>query len=246
MHTILRTGPVIASGLDDQRYALGDWRSGPPRRWSGHATLTTRNADQIICHGCRAALHIGFARRRRVQRSPQRGTTNGCARQADGPRHRPRRTLASRRCLVGELKAVTLRSGERLAISFLFVFLFLGALPCTDWLADVVARDRNGLILTVPTRAVSPARSQHSGRVRSRWRPLGSSKRCATAVGEGAMACSSSTLGWRWGLARNGLQPRDRRRTPYRHGSRRGGPRGARTRRRTYDPHDACLDRRAG
>jgi hypothetical protein len=24
MHTILRTGPVIASGLDDQRYALGD------------------------------------------------------------------------------------------------------------------------------------------------------------------------------------------------------------------------------
>ena len=139
MHTILRTGPVIASGPDDQRYALGDWRSGPPRRWSGHATLTTRNADQIICHGCRAALHIGFARRRRVQRSPQRGTTNGCARQADGPRHRPRRTLASRRCLVGELKAVTLRSGERLAISFLFVFLFLGALPCTDWLADVVA-----------------------------------------------------------------------------------------------------------
>src|SRR4051795_12182402 len=46
MHTILRTGPVIASGLDDQRYALGDWRSGPPRRWSRHATLTIRNADQ--------------------------------------------------------------------------------------------------------------------------------------------------------------------------------------------------------
>jgi thioredoxin reductase (NADPH) len=46
----------------------------------------------------------------------------------------------------GELEAVTLRSGERLAFSFLFVFL--GALPCTDWLADVVARDRNGFILT--------------------------------------------------------------------------------------------------
>src|SRR3954453_4666145 len=27
MHTILRTGPVIASGLDDQRCALGDWRN---------------------------------------------------------------------------------------------------------------------------------------------------------------------------------------------------------------------------
>jgi len=36
--------------------------------------------------------------------------------------------------------AVTLRSGERLAS---LLFLFLGALPCTDWLADVVARDRN-------------------------------------------------------------------------------------------------------
>jgi thioredoxin reductase (NADPH) len=48
----------------------------------------------------------------------------------------------------GELEAVTLRSGERLAFSFLFVFLFLGALPCTDWLAGVVARDSNGLILT--------------------------------------------------------------------------------------------------
>jgi thioredoxin reductase (NADPH) len=46
----------------------------------------------------------------------------------------------------GELEAVTLRSGERLSFSFLF--LFLGALPCTDWLADVVARDRNGFILT--------------------------------------------------------------------------------------------------
>ena len=43
MHTILRTGPVITSGLDDQPYALGDWRSGPPRRWSGHATLAVLN-----------------------------------------------------------------------------------------------------------------------------------------------------------------------------------------------------------
>jgi hypothetical protein len=57
MHTILRTGPVIASGLDDQRYALGDWRSGPPRRWSGHAALAMRNADQQSVHGCCAAPH---------------------------------------------------------------------------------------------------------------------------------------------------------------------------------------------
>ena len=30
IHTILRTGPVIASGLDDQRYALGDWCQQEP------------------------------------------------------------------------------------------------------------------------------------------------------------------------------------------------------------------------
>ena len=46
----------------------------------------------------------------------------------------------------GQLDAVTLKSGERLAFSFLFCFL--GALPCTDWLGDVVARDENGFILT--------------------------------------------------------------------------------------------------
>src|SRR5204863_3109578 len=39
----------------------------------------------------------------------------------------------------GELEAVTLRDGEHLPFSFLF--LFLGAAPCTDWLGDTVARD---------------------------------------------------------------------------------------------------------
>ena len=39
----------------------------------------------------------------------------------------------------GQLEGVTLKSGESLPFSFLF--LFLGALPCTEWLDDVVARD---------------------------------------------------------------------------------------------------------
>ncbi|HUJ92761.1 MAG TPA: FAD-dependent oxidoreductase, partial [Gaiellaceae bacterium] len=46
----------------------------------------------------------------------------------------------------GRLEAVTLKSGERLTFSFLF--LFLGALPCTEWLGDVVARDGDGFVLT--------------------------------------------------------------------------------------------------
>jgi thioredoxin reductase (NADPH) len=87
----------------------------------------------------------------------------------------------------GQLEAVTLTSGEQLPFSYLF--LFLGALPCTDWLAGAVARDAHGFILTGA--AVNADKLLETsvpgvfaaGDVRS-----GSTKRCATAVGEGAMA----------------------------------------------------------
>jgi len=49
-------------------------------------------------------------------------------------------------CSDGELEAVTLRSGERLQFSFLF--LFPGALPSADWLDCVITRDKNGFVLT--------------------------------------------------------------------------------------------------
>jgi thioredoxin reductase (NADPH) len=87
----------------------------------------------------------------------------------------------------GELEAVTLTTGERLPFSFLF--LFLGALPCTEWLDDVVARDDKGFILTGSAAdadyilETSVPGVFAAGDVRS-----GSTKRCATAVGEGAMA----------------------------------------------------------
>ncbi|HEY7629270.1 MAG TPA: FAD-dependent oxidoreductase [Thermoleophilaceae bacterium] len=87
----------------------------------------------------------------------------------------------------GELEAVTLRTGERLPFSFLF--LFLGASPCTEWLGDVVARDEKGFVLTGAAAdaehllATSVTGVFAAGDVRS-----GSTKRCATAVGEGAMA----------------------------------------------------------
>ena len=87
----------------------------------------------------------------------------------------------------GELEAVTLKSGERLPLSFLF--LFLGALPCTEWLDDVVARDEDGFVLTGAAAGADDLLETSvpgvfaAGDVRS-----GSTKRCATAVGEGAMA----------------------------------------------------------
>lgn len=86
----------------------------------------------------------------------------------------------------GQLEAVTLRDGDRMGVSFLF--LFLGAAPCTDWLGDVVARDEHGFVLTGPDAGADGLLETSvpgvfaAGDVRS-----GSIKRCATAVGEGAM-----------------------------------------------------------
>ena len=86
---------------------------------------------------------------------------------------------------------------EELAVDACFVFI--GASPHTDWLAGVVARDERGFILAGPE-------ARHAGWPRSRA-PLHqatrgpgecvggagrarSSKRVASAVGEGSMAVS--------------------------------------------------------
>ena len=86
----------------------------------------------------------------------------------------------------GELEAATLRNGERIPLSTLF--LFLGAAPNTAWLGGTIALDEDGFILT-GQRAGAEGMLETSvpgvfavGDVRS-----GSVKRCATAVGEGAM-----------------------------------------------------------
>lgn len=85
----------------------------------------------------------------------------------------------------GRLDAVSLADGTRLPLSYLF--LFLGATPCTDWLGDTVARDSNGFALTGPDAGAdglletSVSGVYAAGDVRA-----GSIKRCATAVGEGA------------------------------------------------------------
>jgi thioredoxin reductase (NADPH) len=87
----------------------------------------------------------------------------------------------------GQLEVVTLKDGEREPFSFLF--LFLGAQPCTDWLDAAVARAADGFILTGAAADAENLLETSvpgifaAGDVRS-----GSTKRCATAVGEGAMA----------------------------------------------------------
>jgi thioredoxin reductase (NADPH) len=87
----------------------------------------------------------------------------------------------------GRLEAVTLTDGTRLP--FGFVFLFLGAKPCTEWLGDAVARHADGFLLTGEAAGGSYLLETSvpgifaAGDVRS-----GSTKRCAAAVGEGSMA----------------------------------------------------------
>ncbi|MBS1880014.1 MAG: FAD-dependent oxidoreductase [Actinobacteria bacterium] len=85
----------------------------------------------------------------------------------------------------GQLQAVTLSDDEKLPLSFLF--LFLGAAPCTHWLGECIARDEKGFVLTGEEAGAdglletSVPGVYAAGDVRS-----GSIKRCATAIGEGA------------------------------------------------------------
>ena len=96
----------------------------------------------------------------------------------------------------GRLRALVVRdtrSGERREIATTVLFVFIGAEPCTAWLASAVALDDRGYVLTgadAATNGPQPSLLETSrpgvfavGDVRS-----GSVKRVASAVGEGAMA----------------------------------------------------------
>jgi thioredoxin reductase (NADPH) len=100
---------------------------------------------------------------------------------------RDRSEIAALHGTDGQLEAVTLKGGEQLPFSFLF--LFLGAQPCTEWLDDAVARAADGFVLTGDVAGADHLLETSvpgifaAGDVRS-----GSTKRCAAAVGEGSMA----------------------------------------------------------
>jgi thioredoxin reductase (NADPH) len=87
----------------------------------------------------------------------------------------------------GRLQAVTMKDGAKLPLNYLF--FFIGADPCTGWVGDSVARCPNGFILTGGEAGAeglletSVPGIYAAGDVRA-----GSTKRCATAVGEGAAA----------------------------------------------------------
>jgi thioredoxin reductase (NADPH) len=85
---------------------------------------------------------------------------------------RARSAIAELHGADGELEAVRLRSGERLPLSFLF--LFLGARPCTEWLARRRRHARRGRLHPHRWRRGrgGPPRVDDPGRLCSRWRAL--------------------------------------------------------------------------
>jgi thioredoxin reductase (NADPH) len=107
--------------------------------------------------------------------------------QSSGIEVRDRSEIAEIHGSDGRVEAVTLKDGKRLP--FKFLFLFLGASPCTEWLGDAVARHTDGFLLTGDAAGAGNLLETSvpgifaAGDVRS-----GSTKRCAAAVGEGAMA----------------------------------------------------------
>jgi thioredoxin reductase (NADPH) len=95
-------------------------------------------------------------------------------------------------------------TGQTRDVDASWMFVFIGAEPCTEWLGDTLSRDRLGFILTGPDLLIE-------GRRPPRWIPprdpfhleasvpgvfaagdvrATSVKRVASAVGEGAMAVS--------------------------------------------------------
>ncbi len=85
----------------------------------------------------------------------------------------------------GNLESVELSDGSELPLAFLF--LFLGATPCTEWLGDTVARDADGFVLTgAEAGAAGLLDTSVAGIYAAGDMRAGSTKRCATAVGEGS------------------------------------------------------------
>jgi thioredoxin reductase (NADPH) len=105
----------------------------------------------------------------------------------------------------GSLEAVTVEhtaAGTTRTVDAHALFVFIGADPCTEWLADAVEIDEDGFVLTGQDLTLTHLDPAHDGRERAPF-PLetsrpgvfaagdvrsGSIKRVASAVGEGAMA----------------------------------------------------------
>ena len=190
---------VLATGAEYRRLPVADledyegisvfYAAGPPEAQRCGATRVAvvgggNSAAQAAIWLSRGGALVTLLHRRADLRETMSDYLIG-----DLERHgiavRDRSEIAALHGSDGQLEAVTLRDGEQLPLSYLF--LFLGASPCTDWLGSAVARDEKGFVLTGAAAGAAEALETSvpgvyaAGDARS-----GSLKRCATAVGEGA------------------------------------------------------------
>jgi thioredoxin reductase (NADPH) len=199
-HEVAARAVVLATGADYRRLPIADlpdfegvsvfYAAGPPEAQSCAATRVGvvgggNSAGQAAVWLARGGALVTLLHRRADLRETMSDYLV-LELERYGIAVRDRGEIAELHGSDGQLEAVTLSDGERLAFSFLF--LFLGATPCTDWLGDVVARDEHGFVATGAAAGAdnlletSVPGIYAVGDVRS-----GSVKRCATAVGEGAM-----------------------------------------------------------
>ena len=199
-HEIAARAVVLATGAEYRRLPVSDldeyeglsifYAAGPPEAQRCGATRVGvvgggNSAAQAAIWLARGGALVTLLHRRAELRETM---SDYLVQELDryGVAVRDRSEVAELHGSDGELQSVTLHDGEQLSFSFLF--LFLGAMPCTDWLGDTVARDDKGFVLTGSAVGAeglletSVAGIYAAGDVRS-----GSIKRVATAVGEGAM-----------------------------------------------------------
>ena len=190
---------VLATGAEYRRLPVADledyegisvfYAAGPPEAQRCGATRVAvvgggNSAAQAAIWLSRGGALVTLLHRRADLRETMSDYLIGDL-ERNGVAVRDRSEIAELHGTDGQLEAVTLRDGEQIPLSYLF--LFLGASPCTDWLGAAVARDDNGFVLTGPEAGAGEALETSvpgvyaAGDARS-----GSLKRCATAVGEGA------------------------------------------------------------
>jgi thioredoxin reductase (NADPH) len=200
-HEISARAVVLATGAEYRRLALDELRdyegtsvfyaAGPPEAQLCGASRVAvvgggNSAGQAAVWLARGGALVTLLHRRADLRETM---SDYLIRELEryGAAVRDRSEIAELHGSDGRVEAVTLTDGERLPFSFLF--LFLGARPCTEWLGDAVARHTDGFLLTGDAAGAANLLETSipgifaAGDVRS-----GSTKRCAAAVGEGSMA----------------------------------------------------------
>ena len=179
-HEIAARAVLLATGAQYRRLpveSLSDYEgvsvfyaAGPPeQQLCGASRVARRRRRQLGGPGGGLA---GARRRARHPAAPARGPARDDVR-LPGARARALRVAVRDRSEIaelhgdaGRLDAVTLKTGERLPLSFLF--LFLGALPCTEWLDDASRGTTTASFSPARGRERVPARDERAGGVRRR------------------------------------------------------------------------------